>query len=86
VAYTFDAGPNAVLFLEQAEISRFASVFYFVFGSTPHDQFFRGKVPDLVDPTEDVASLVPDQALKGQVQYTIVCNVGQGPKNIDPTG
>ncbi|XP_046657442.1 diphosphomevalonate decarboxylase-like [Daphnia pulicaria] len=86
VAYTFDAGPNAVLFLEQAEISRFASVFYSVFGSTPHDQFFRGKVPDLVDPTEDVTSLVPEKALKGQVQYTIVCHVGQGPKNIDPTG
>jgi diphosphomevalonate decarboxylase len=86
VAYTFDAGPNAVLFLEQAEINRFSSVFYSCFGSTPHDQFFRGKIPDLIDTMEDVASLVPDKALKGQVQYTIVCNVGQGPKTIDPTG
>ncbi len=69
VAYTFDAGPNAVLFLEQAEISRFASVFFSVFGSTPHDHFLRGKVPDLVDPTEDVASLVPEKALK------VKCNI-----------
>ncbi len=86
MAYTFDAGPNAVLFLEQAEMSRFASVFYSFFGSTPHDQFFRGKVPNVTDAMEDAASLVPDKALKGQVHYTIVCNVGQGPKTIDPTG
>ncbi|KZS13765.1 Diphosphomevalonate decarboxylase [Daphnia magna] len=86
VAYTFDAGPNAVLFMEEAELNRFASVFHAFFGSIPHESFFRGKIPDPVDSTKDVEALGPDKALKGQVQYTIVCHVGQGPKNIDPTG
>nr|CAG4637255.1 EOG090X0AX4 [Ceriodaphnia reticulata] len=89
VAYTFDAGPNAVLFLEEPELSRFASVFHSFFGSTSHEEFYRGKVPDLgPDPqdSDDLASLIPDEALKGQVQYTIVCGIGQGPKNVDPTG
>lgn len=86
MAYTFDAGPNAVLFMEEAELNRFASVFHSFFGSIPHESFFRGKIPDPVDSTKDVEALGPDKALKGQVQYTIVCHVGQGPKNIDPTG
>ena len=87
VAYSFDAGPNAVLFLEEAELSRFSSVFHASFGSLPHENFFRGKVPDLwMDSADELASLVADETLKGQVQYTIVCKVGQGPKNVDPTG
>lgn len=86
MAYTFDAGPNAVLFMEEAELNRFASVFHAFFGSVPHGTFFRGKVPDSVDTTEDIESLEPDKTLKGKVQYAIVCRVGQGPKNIDPTG
>lgn len=87
MAYTFDAGPNAVLFLEEKELNRFASLFYSVFSSTSHEEFFRGKAPvPSEDFVSDLASFVPDNSLKGQVQYTIVTSLGQGPKNVDPTG
>nr|CAG4648141.1 EOG090X0AX4 [Moina brachiata] len=42
VAYTFDAGPNAVLFMEDSEVDCFASVFFKKFSSAGCEQFFQG--------------------------------------------
>merc|ERR1712071_148515 len=42
VAYTFDAGPNAVLFMERSELGRFGAVFHSVFSSIPASEFFKG--------------------------------------------
>ena len=87
MAYTFDAGPNAVLFLQEVDLNPFACLFYSVFGSVPFEEFFRGKLPNPSMEFSNVPeSLMLDSNLQGQVQYTIVSRVGQGPKNVDPTG
>lgn len=87
MAYTFDAGPNAVLFLEEPELNRFSTVFHSFFASVSYEEFFRGQVPvPSQSLASDLASLNLNKALKGEVQYTIVCRVGQGPKTVDPTG
>nr|CAG4649578.1 EOG090X0AX4 [Scapholeberis mucronata] len=87
VAYTFDAGPNAVLLLREEDLNGFASLFFSVFGSSSFENFFRGKIPTpSMEFPNELESLMSDKGLKGQVEYTIVSRVGQGPKNVDPTG
>lgn len=87
MAYTFDAGPNAVLFLREEDLNCFASLLFSVFGSSSFENFFRGKTPTpSMEFPNELESLMLDKGLKGQVEYTIVSRVGQGPKNVDPTG
>lgn len=92
MAYTFDAGPNAFLFMEEPELEVFASVLHANFGGlTPSDKFYKG-IPiqladlksDLPQAKENFASIGPkltaDEAAKGELLYVINCRVGRGPQ------
>nr|CAG4646480.1 EOG090X0AX4 [Macrothrix elegans] len=87
VAYTFDAGPNAVLFMKENELHRFAAIFHHSFSITPSCEFYRGKFsPERIVLDSELESIVLDQSCRGKVKYAIVSRVGHGPRNIDPTG
>lgn len=81
MAYTFDAGPNAVLFMEDSEVDCFASVFFKKFSSTGCEQFFQGHVSvKISEPAPAFETLVSSGDTVGQVQYVIACRIGEGPK------
>lgn len=83
MAYTFDAGPNAVLFLEHSEIDCFASIFFKKFASSTDGKFFQGRVPvNISEPDSAFESLFSGDSMAGQVQYVISCRIGEGPKAI----
>nr|CAG4641100.1 EOG090X0AX4 [Eulimnadia texana] len=84
VAYTFDAGPNAVLFMLKDTVTDFAALFYQAFSHNKSPEtFFKGKHIDLK--TENSrSSLTP--SVKNPVDYVIHCTVGQDlpPIQYDP--
>jgi len=80
VAYTFDAGPNAVLFMEKSELGRFGAIFHSVFSAVPVNEFYKGAAFPLEQFEDKFLSLTLNGSFKGSVQYVISCNVGEGPK------
>jgi len=80
VAYTFDAGSNAVLFMEKSELGRFGAVFHSVFSSLPASEFFKGSSFPLEQVKDQFLDLKSNDSTKGSVQYVISCDVGEGPK------
>nr|CAG4641936.1 EOG090X0AX4 [Eurycercus lamellatus] len=97
VAYTFDAGPNAVLFMEEKELSIFAAVLFSNFGTAPSEQFFKGipihlsnlkeefmkeRSVDLKESEPNYMDLIANENLKGQIMYVINCRIGKGPQTI----
>ena len=80
MAYTFDAGPNAVLFVEEADLGDFATVFYSQFAAVPAEKFFKGSPFRLAEESDIQVNNLPSN-LKGQVQYVVNCRVGKGPKS-----
>lgn len=89
MAYTFDAGPNAFLFLEDNELSLFATILHANFGSsTTASDFFKGAPIQLSnkslmkESSSVVEGLTMDENLKGTIQYVINCRVGEGPVSL----
>jgi len=80
VAYTFDAGPNAVLFLREADLGHFAAVFHSQFSAVPADKFFKGSPFRLAEESDIRINNLPSN-LKGQVQYVVNCRIGKGPQS-----
>lgn len=81
VAYTFDAGPNAVLFIEETNLGHFASIFHSQFAAIPADKFYKGnpiQLDDVVGDASKINNLPTD--FKGHVQYVVNCRVGKGPQ------
>ena len=80
VAYTFDAGPNAVLIMKDADLGPFAALVRAVFCGDS-TEFYRGlKIPEHSIENSLFDDLIQNNQLKGSVQYVISCKIGNGPQ------
>ncbi|NWI55866.1 MVD1 decarboxylase, partial [Calyptomena viridis] len=84
VAYTFDAGPNAVIFMLADTVDEFVEVVRHSFPpATNGDQFIRGlPVGSAVLPQELVGAVVTEP-MPGAVQYILHTKPGPGPQLVD---
>ncbi|NXG10483.1 MVD1 decarboxylase, partial [Sakesphorus luctuosus] len=84
VAYTFDAGPNAVIFALADTVDEFVEVVRRSFPpATNGDQFVRGlPVGSATLPQELVAAVVTEP-VPGAVQYILHTKPGPGPQLVD---
>ncbi|XP_050513381.1 diphosphomevalonate decarboxylase isoform X2 [Diabrotica virgifera virgifera] len=87
VAYTFDAGPNACLFLLESEVDEFLSVINYVF-QPPTDlktlEYIRGiKTEPKIIKDELKLSFEPKQQKPGFLKFIIHTTVGNGPRIIE---
>ncbi|NXA07512.1 MVD1 decarboxylase, partial [Sapayoa aenigma] len=84
VAYTFDAGPNAMIFMLADTVDEFVEVVRRSFPPTANgDQFVRGlPVGSAVLPQELVAAVVTEP-VPGAVQYVLHTKPGPGPQLVD---
>ncbi|XP_027540992.1 diphosphomevalonate decarboxylase [Neopelma chrysocephalum] len=84
VAYTFDAGPNAVIFMLADTVDEFVEVVRRSFPpATNGDQFVRGlPVGSAALPQELVAAVVTEP-VPGAVQYILHTKPGPGPQLVD---
>ena len=85
MAYTFDAGPNAVLLMKESEIDIFGALLRAIFSSSSQmSDFFRGQPIQAIDSElsgqPEFIDLVRDVSLKGSIQYVITCCIGNGPQ------
>ncbi|XP_023335976.1 diphosphomevalonate decarboxylase [Eurytemora carolleeae] len=78
-AYTFDAGPNACIFLLEKDVPHFLALFRYYF-SDGASEFIRGEtaVESKLEDSE-IASLSMDK-IPGGLKYVLVTKVGDGPE------
>ncbi|KFM61632.1 Diphosphomevalonate decarboxylase, partial [Stegodyphus mimosarum] len=86
VAYTFDAGPNACLFLMKQDVSEVISLIKNIFPpSTDGDEFIRGLDVSPCDISEELLKSIPISPQPDSIRYIINTEVGTGPEIIqDP--
>ncbi|XP_063829393.1 diphosphomevalonate decarboxylase [Ostrinia nubilalis] len=83
VAYTFDAGPNACLYLLEEEVSKVLGLIQYLFPTTISDSFIKGLDTKATPASEEVLqnlSLQPEA--KDSVKYVIYTKVGDGPTEV----
>lgn len=78
VSYTFDAGPNAFLFIQQKDLSTFLAELIAVFPSDqPNSSYLRGIVSTQPNPIKPYGFKSKD---KNCLKYIMVTKLGSGPK------
>ncbi|XP_002735076.1 diphosphomevalonate decarboxylase-like [Saccoglossus kowalevskii] len=83
VAYTYDAGPNAVLYLLDEHVPDVVSLinYYFPPCDNIRETFIRGlKVDFKTDISQELKDVVPLEPSPGAIKYVISTKVGQGPQ------
>lgn len=80
VAYTFDAGPNSVLFMEERVLGDFLPYLCHYFPNTEEEKFIRG--PIQVEPS--MKRLRPElldvfDPIPNGIEYLVITDVGDGP-------
>lgn len=80
IAYTFDAGPNACLYLLETEVPKVISLIKHAFPSSNPDSFITGLKFDeeILDP--QLTSIKPQA--KDLIKYAIYTKVGEGPTEV----
>nr|CAG4644197.1 EOG090X0AX4 [Lepidurus arcticus] len=82
VAYTFDAGPNAVLFMLQDHVTEFTALLRYC--SKPMQDFVRGLPVDEIESlSQDLQSLAANWTGGLNLEYLMHTNVGEGPQVLD---
>ncbi|XP_076448778.1 diphosphomevalonate decarboxylase-like [Babylonia areolata] len=85
VAYTFDAGPNACLYLLEEDVNRVvALVRHFFPPSTASETFVRGMPVKALEPSENERNSINIPHSEGAIKYIIHTEVGAGPEELDP--
>merc|ERR1712205_152692 len=85
IAYTFDAGPNAVVLCEQKDLTTFHSLVRHYFPTTKEDDFVKGRAEEINQGTEADKGLLEQinaAPLAGAVEYLIVSALGAGAKKL----
>jgi len=80
--YTFDAGPNACIFLLEKYVGIVASLLQHYFSDENADKFFRGN-PIEQEKKEDLIAALNVPSVKGGLQYVIHTSPGEGPAVLD---
>ncbi|KAG8189626.1 hypothetical protein JTE90_009557 [Oedothorax gibbosus] len=86
VAYTFDAGPNACLYLLEKDVPEMLALVKCIF--PPQDEsakFIRGYKSPLSTISETLLNSIQLTPSPGEIQYIINTQVGSGPKIIQDT-
>ncbi|NWI97774.1 MVD1 decarboxylase, partial [Pitta sordida] len=84
VAYSFDAGPNAVIFALADTVDEFVEVVRRSFPpATNGDQFVRGLPVGSAVPPQELLSAVVTEPVPGAVQYILHTKPGPGPQLVD---
>ncbi|XP_022092031.1 diphosphomevalonate decarboxylase-like [Acanthaster planci] len=81
-AYTFDAGPNAVIFTLEDDVEELLSLVNYFFPQgeeTNGASFIRGIPADLKTPSEELQAAVPFDPRPNSLRYIIHTKVGPGP-------
>lgn len=82
-AYTFDAGPNACIYLLEKDVPEVISIIQHIFPSSSPDTFIRGLSGQKGLPSiELLNSLSMDPLPKDQIKYMIHTKVGEGPTEV----
>lgn len=83
VAYTFDAGPNACLYLLEKEVPKVLSVIKYVFPSSTPETYVTGLHSRSEDLNQNVLSKLSIQPQeKDLIKYVIYTKVGEGPTEV----
>lgn len=88
VCYTFDAGPNACLFLPEKYLAEVAGyINHFFPPPSNQDDYFRGEPIQLQSPSQgNVMNLDVEVQPKASLRYVISTKVGSGPKVLPASG
>ncbi|XP_014290226.1 diphosphomevalonate decarboxylase isoform X2 [Halyomorpha halys] len=82
LAYTFDAGPNACLFLQEEDVAEVVAAVKQVFPPTDENNYIRGiNVPEKTLDKDLVLPSGPQEA--GSLRYIIHTKIGEGPSEIN---
>lgn len=82
VAYTFDAGPNACLYLLEEEVNNILAIIQYLFPPTSHENFVTGLPTTLKVNEDSLKNLSLEPEAKGSVKYVIHTKIGDGPTEI----
>lgn len=81
--YTFDAGPNACIFLMEKDISKVLGLLQHFFADG--EEFIRGEKHQVLEPTEKDISDYSVDRIPGGLKYVICTRAGEGPATLPPT-
>ncbi|XP_020844826.1 diphosphomevalonate decarboxylase [Phascolarctos cinereus] len=84
VAYTFDAGPNAVIFTLEETVDEFVTVIKQIFPPEMNgDRFLKGLPIRPAELSEELKSALAMEPSPGGIRYIITTQVGPGPQVLE---